>query len=70
VLITSLPSSEQDVSLILSRIEDKDGPGSSLFLDLQCERSPRGSKTCKSPQAQQIIEGFRPAVVGGDTSEP
>jgi len=68
VVITARPASEDDISLILSRIRDKKGGGASLFLDLQCVDSTRGNAMCRNPKAQEVIEGFRPAVLGEDKS--
>lgn len=70
IFITAPPAGEQDISLILSRIDDKVGPGASLFLDLQCKRSLLGREMCESDDAQRIIEGFRTAIVGGDAAQP
>ncbi len=70
IFITAPPSGGQDISLLLSRIGDETGSGVSLFLDLQCERSPRGEKVCASDRARSIIEGFRPAIVGKDAAHP
>jgi hypothetical protein len=70
IVITAPPASEQDVGLILSRIIDKEGDGASLFLDLQCERSLRGERTCQGEQAQAIIEEFRPAIAGENAPPP
>jgi hypothetical protein len=70
ILITAPPTDEQDISLVLSRIDDKEGPGASLFLDLQCERSLRGEKRCESQQAQEIVRGFRAAIMGEDGAQP
>jgi hypothetical protein len=69
ILITAPPASGQDFSLILSRIEDKEGPGASFLLDLQCKSSLRGEKMCNSERAKRIIEGFRPAIVDGDSAQ-
>jgi len=70
IFLTELPTGEQDIGLILSLINDKDGPGASLFLDLQCARSLRGAQTCESERAQRIIEGFRPAISDGGSAQP
>ena len=64
-IITAPPAAEQDVSLILVRIDDQEGPGASLFLDLRCHRSIRGQEICKGPEARGIIEGFGPALATG-----
>lgn len=70
VVITAPPVAEQDISLILSRINNKKGPGASLFLDLRCERSTRGQELCREQQTQAILEGFRPAILGENTPAP
>jgi len=66
VLITAPPENGSEISLILSRINDEAGDGASLFLDLQCESSPRGEKLCQSPKAMEIISGFHPALTTED----
>jgi hypothetical protein len=70
ILITAPPATDQDVSLILSRINEQEGEGASLFLDLQCANSVQGTKTCQGETAQGIIEGFRPAVLGEQAAGP
>jgi hypothetical protein len=62
LVLTSPPRSESDVTLILSRIQDKESEGASLFLDVQCQNSIQGEKTCLGPTAQDIIKGFRSAL--------
>lgn len=69
LLITAPPVAEQDIGLILSRIDDKEGPGALLFLDLQCERSARGKELCQGQRAEGIVGGFRPAITGRDASD-
>ena len=68
VVITAPPVTERDLSLILSRINDEDGPGASLFLDLRCSRTARGRAACEGQEAQSIIEGFRSAITGKDAT--
>jgi hypothetical protein len=68
IVITAPPTTEKDISLILSRIDDKGGPGATLFLDLQCKRALNGREVCKGKRAETIVEGFRPALVGEETS--
>jgi hypothetical protein len=64
ILITAPPDQPDDVSLTLSRIQDKQGTGASLFLDAQCKPSPNGDTTCTAPEAQAILNGFHDAVLG------
>ena len=68
IVITAPPTTEDDISLILSRITDEGGPGATLFLDLQCKRALSGREVCKGKRAEAVVEGFRPALV--DTQSP
>lgn len=70
LIITAPPAGAQDIGLVLARIDDKEGPGASLFLDLQCERSLGGEERCRSQEAQDIIQGFRAAIEGDDAAQP
>lgn len=67
ILITAPPATDEDISLILSRINDKKGPGASLFLDVQCRATSRGDRTCQSAEARRVLEHFREAVLGPAT---
>lgn len=69
IFITAPPAAEKDVSLILSRLNDQNGLGASLFLDVQCKRSLRGEELCESELAQHIMDGFRPAITGENTPQ-
>lgn len=66
ILITAPAGNGSEISLLLSRIDDEGGDGASLFLDLQCESSPRGEELCESPKAMEIISGFHPALTARD----
>lgn len=70
IFTTAPPSAEEEISLTLSRIDDSEGPGASLFLDVQCQRSPGGEEQCQSRRAQDIIQGFRTAIIGKDETQP
>jgi hypothetical protein len=64
ILITAPPAAAEQISMILSRIQNKTGDGATLFLDLQCQPSVRGQQACSSAAAKKLIKGFRPAVPG------
>lgn len=66
ILVSTLPAKGANISLILSRINDTGGQGTSLFLDLQCDKSPSGRKMCQSPEVRAVIKGFRPTMTGED----
>jgi hypothetical protein len=66
ILITAPPAAAEQISMILSRIQDKKDDGATLFLDLQCQQSIRGQQACSSNAAKKLIKDFRPAVMGQD----
>ncbi len=63
ILITAPPETREDLSLTLSRIQEKDSPTASLFLDLQCKNATSGDLTCKGEHAAKVLDGFHDAVV-------
>jgi len=68
ILITEPPETRDDLSLTLSRIQEKDGVIASIFLDLQC-KAPTPSETgCGDEHAMTVLSGFRDAVTGGGTA--
>jgi hypothetical protein len=69
ILITAPPQTEEDISLVLSRIDDPNGTGASLFLDLQCHRSVRGREMCEGEKAQGVLKGFRKAILSPESAD-
>lgn len=64
IFITAPPAAAEQISMILSRIKNKHDEGATLFLDLQCQPTPRGARACKSEAAKKLIHQFRSAVLG------
>jgi len=62
IIIVSPWKRRNEVRLILTRIADSTGPGASLFLELQCQFSLRGTDLCKSPELIELAEGFSTTV--------
>lgn len=61
LLITSNPAErEHDLSLTVARLPNPEGTGARLFLDPQCQRSPKGEAYCSSDEVSQVIDRFRP----------
>ena len=67
ILITALPESHQDLSLILSRFPDNDRITTSIFLDLQCRNQSSNDLNCQDEQSRQILRAFQGAVTAADT---
>ena len=57
--MTALPAGDQDISITLSLIPNTEDPGSVIFMDLQCSRSPVGQQFCESPGVAKIRKGFK-----------
>jgi hypothetical protein len=70
ILITAPPAAAEQISMILSRIQNKKDAGATLFLDLQCQHTARGERACKSEEAKKLIQGFRSAVLGDHKPQP
>ena len=62
IMMTAPASSDQELSITLSRIREKKGDGAFLFLELQCKKNPAGDELCQSDPAQKIRQSFRAAV--------
>ncbi len=64
VILTAPPNEDSDISITLSRIAQRNGPGEHLFFDLQCKPSPLGEKFCSSRKIKSIRSGFRKLLLG------
>jgi Domain of unknown function (DUF4124) len=64
VLLTAPPNEDSDISITLSRLANKMGPGENLFFDLQCKSSTLGEKFCQGAKVKSIRSGFRKLLLG------
>jgi hypothetical protein len=62
IVSTAPPQKDDEFSLTLSRLPDKDGSGVRLFLDLQCANSAAGREFCNGAQARKVRDGFKAAL--------
>jgi len=62
ILLTRMPIQDDEFSLTVSRIAEKEGTGAEIFLDLQCKNSPGGEKFCKTDKVKTIRSNFRPTL--------
>ena len=70
IIMTASPLKDNDISITVSRIRNKERPGARLFMDLQCKESPRGRDFCETDEINQIRSGFREFLgAGKETSE-
>jgi hypothetical protein len=62
ILATATPRKDDEYSLTLSRLPDREGSGVRLFLDLQCRDTTQGRELCDGPRIKAVREGFRQAL--------
>jgi len=59
VIMTASPKKDDDISVTLSRIPNKSGPGEHIFFDLQCKDSKKGKLFCASEEIRSIKNNFK-----------
>ncbi|MFT5451177.1 MAG: hypothetical protein ACI9N9_000661 [Enterobacterales bacterium] len=52
------PRKPKDISIMVTRINNSNGKGSSLIMEVRCNKSPKGDDFCKSVAIDKIKEGF------------
>ena len=62
ILATATARKDDEYSLTLSRLPDREGSGVRLFLDLQCRDTSLGRELCEGPRIRAVREGFRRAL--------
>lgn len=62
VVMTAAPDGDQEIGLTVSRIWNKDQRGASILLDVQCAGHVVNEESCRTPEREQILDGFRAAV--------
>ena len=55
-------SQEVEADLVLARVPDEQGPGSTLFMELRCPASALGNDACLRPELVRAIQGLDSAV--------
>ncbi len=61
--MTAPASGDQDISIAVSWIPEPESPGSVLFMDLQCSKTPHGKALCASPKVEGMRNGFKAFVL-------
>ncbi|MES9883927.1 MAG: DUF4124 domain-containing protein [Sedimenticola sp.] len=66
IIMTAAPVNDNDISITVSRIVNKNEPGAKIFMDLTCKNSPRGADFCKTDTVRTIQKGFQPFINEGN----
>ena len=69
ILITAPPETLDDFSLTLSRVQEKEGQATSIFLDMQCKNPTPTDVSCNNARAMKVLDEFHDAVIM-PTSKP
>jgi len=59
ILVTAPPRDLKDISITVSRLDDKDGGGERIFMDVQCANFTEGKEFCRGPMVKKIRHEFR-----------
>lgn len=62
ILITAPPEKQDDLGLTLSRIQEKEGAVTTIFLDLQCKNQSAADVGCADARALKVLSEFRDVV--------
>ena len=68
IIMTKAPAKDDDISITVSLIRNKEKGNNILFMDLFCKQTPLGKELCESEQIKSIRESF-PANIG-ESGEP
>lgn len=63
ILLTGIPAENEDISITMSRINDRKTGQTLIFMDLQCKATTMGEALCKrGERVQRIKENFQPTL--------
>jgi Domain of unknown function (DUF4124) len=58
IIMTAAPTRDDDISITVSRIREREGGRVMLFMDLFCKDSPLGRQQCAGPQVAQARKAY------------
>jgi hypothetical protein len=62
ILVTAPPRDLKDVSITVSRLDEKQTGGERIFMDVQCVSFTEGREFCRGPKVTEIRNQFRAAL--------
>ncbi|GEM_PF-311726 len=69
VMMTKAPVTAKDIGLTLTRIQQKEGQGALIFLDLQCRNYSASANACNTESGRAVLDGFRIALGKGEKTD-
>ena len=52
------PRKPEDISIMMTRINNPNGKDSSIIMEVRCHKSPKGDDFCNSETVSNIEQGF------------
>jgi hypothetical protein len=62
IIMSGAPLRDTDISITISRIQERGGGTPVLFMDLFCKDSPLGKELCASPKVTAVRQAYRQEV--------
>jgi hypothetical protein len=62
ILVTAPPRELKDISITVSRLDEKESGGERIFMDVQCAPFSEGKEFCRGPDVSKIRDDFRGAL--------
>lgn len=62
IMVTAPPRDLKDISITVSRLDEKESGGERIFMDVQCAAFTEGREFCRSPKVNKIRDAFRDAL--------
>mgnify|MGYP001819192981 FL=1 len=62
IFMTMPAVASDDISITVSRIRPDEKDNDVIFMDVQCKKTVAHETWCRTPEAQKIRDGFRPAM--------
>jgi hypothetical protein len=62
ILVTAPARELKDISVTVSRLDNREGGGERIFMDVQCVALSQGREFCRSSEVEAIRDGFRTAL--------
>jgi hypothetical protein len=68
ILVTAPPRELKDISITVSRLDEKESGGERIFMDVQCAPFSEGREFCRGPDVSKIRDDFRGTLSYGGSA--
>lgn len=64
------PRKNDDISIVLTRVDNSYGDAASIVLEIRCNKSPKGEQFCASEEVNSVRSGFTSYLQADPTKRP